>query len=133
MPEQAAQAVEQAELIALLFKILQFVIVGLLGLITWWAKNEFRKSEEKEKSSAKERLDRAEKLVEYKEEQANKLVEYKEEQAKIIAALKSDLRSNTESDTTISKTLEEFKVWFADLKKIMDKLVVDVEILINKK
>jgi len=122
MQEQAAQAVEQAQLIALLFKILQFVILLVFSVFGWWVRNEFRKSEEKEKIATKER-----------QENADKFVKYKEEQAKIIADMQSDLRSNTESDGNISNILEDFKGWFDDMKKTMDQLVVDVQILLTKK
>lgn len=130
MEEQAAQVVAgQSELISILLGILNAmggIAIVVIGRIIWL----FYISINKNKDT----------LSEYKQEvAADKLViekeftTYKADQAQIIAGLRSDLRSNTESDTNISKTLEEFKTWFSEMREIMGKLVVDVEILINKK
>ena len=130
MEEQAAQVVAgQSELISILLGILNVmggIAIVVIGRIIWL----FYVSINKNKDTLSEYKQQvtADKLVIEKE-----FTTYKTDQAEIISKLRSDLRSNTESDPNISKTLEEFKTWFSEMRDIMGKLVVDVEILINKK
>ena len=127
--EESVQIVsQQSELITVLYTIVKAVVglaIVVMGRIMWVFHTRIDTGKDV-LTAYKEEVGK-ENVVKEKE-----LSEYKEQIALKLGGIKSDLRSNTESDGHIDKRLDGFEKSIDGLKKQMQELILKLGSFIKK-